>query len=86
MSVAIRRMIGGNVRRLRLDRRLSQRALGTLARMPRGMVSRVECAVENVSIDTIDRLAIGLRVPIAVLLTEAAIPDDPSTEPTAAVA
>jgi transcriptional regulator with XRE-family HTH domain len=65
-----RKIIGWNLRRLRVTRGLSQERLALEAGIDRSYVGRVERGMENVTISTLEALADVLRVPIADLLVE----------------
>ncbi|MBB2963520.1 helix-turn-helix domain-containing protein [Methylobacterium sp. R2-1] len=64
-----RAIIGWNLRRLRVERDLSQERLALAAGIDRAYVGRVERGSENVTISTLEAMAEVLAVPIAVLLT-----------------
>ncbi len=63
-----RRRIAENIRKLRMERGLSQEGLAELADFHRTYVSQLERCVTNVSIDGLERLAMALDVDIRVLL------------------
>ena len=63
-----RRRIAVNVRRLRMERGLSQEGMAELADFHRTYVSQLERCVTNISIDGLERLAIALEVDIIELL------------------
>jgi transcriptional regulator with XRE-family HTH domain len=63
-----RRRIAANVRRLRMERGLSQEGMAELADFHRTYVSQLERCVTNISIDGLERLAIALKVDIVALL------------------
>lgn len=64
----VRRRIAANIRRLRLERGLSQEGMAELADFHRTYVSQLERCVTNISIDGLERLAIALGVDISELL------------------
>lgn len=72
-----RRRISVNLKRLRASRGLSQEELAELADFHRTYVSQLERCVNNVSIDSLERLANALNVDIQALL-------EPTEEPAAA--
>ena len=65
-----RRRIAANVRRLRLERGLSQEGMAELADFHRTYVSQLERCVTNISIDGLERLATALGVDISELLED----------------
>jgi len=64
-----RAIIGWNLRRLRVERGLSQERLALASGIDRAYVGRVERGSENVTITTLETMATALSVPIAELLT-----------------
>ncbi len=75
-----RAIIGWNLRRLRVERGLSQERLALAAGIDRAYVGRVERGSENVTITTLEAMARVLGVPVAALLIEPP-PDAPKPEP-----
>ena len=65
-----RRRIAANVRRLRLERGLSQEGMAELANFHRTYVSQLERCITNISIDGLERLAIALDVDVLDLLAK----------------
>ena len=65
-----RRRIAVNVRRLRMERGLSQEGMAELADFHRTYVSQLERRVTNISIDGLERLAMALDVDITELLKD----------------
>jgi len=74
-----RAIIGWNLRRLRVERGLSQERLALAAGIDRAYVGRVERGSENVTITTLEAMANALSVPVATLLIE---PEAGATKPT----
>ncbi|MGX8010117.1 helix-turn-helix domain-containing protein [Mesorhizobium sp. ORM8.1] len=66
----VRKIIGWNLRKLRVERGLSQERLALVAEIDRSYVGRVERGSENVTTDTLEALAKALGVPAAALLIE----------------
>ncbi len=65
-----RALIGWNLRRLRVAKGLSQERLALLADIDRAYVGRVERGSENVTISTLEAMAVALAVPVAALFIE----------------
>ena len=59
-----RQLVAWNIRKLRVNRGVSQEALATDSGVDRSYVSRVERGLENPSIGVIERFAIALSVEI----------------------
>lgn len=66
--------VGLNLRRLRVERHISQERLAFDAGVDRSYVGGMERGEENPSVDVLDKLAGTLAVPIAELF--APLPDD----------
>lgn len=62
-----RAIIGWNLRRLRVERGLSQERLALAAGIDRAYVGRVERGLENVTINTLEAMARVMFVPVADL-------------------
>ena len=58
----LRRVVAGNVRRLRKDEGLSQEAFADLCNLHRTYIGAIERAERNVSLDNVEKLAAALRV------------------------
>jgi transcriptional regulator with XRE-family HTH domain len=65
--------LGGAIRRIRLEKKLSQEKLAHLAGIDRTYVGQVERGDNNVAILTLSRLAAALDLSIAELAQEANI-------------
>ncbi len=63
-----RAIIGWNLRRLRVERGLSQERLALAAGIDRAYVGRVERGSENVTITTLEEMAVALALPVGDLL------------------
>ena len=63
-----RQRVARNIRRLRMERGLSQEKMAELADFHRTYVSQLERCVTNISVDGLERLAKALGVDITVLL------------------
>ncbi|RWM94038.1 MAG: XRE family transcriptional regulator [Mesorhizobium sp.] len=66
----VRKIIGWNLRKLRVERGLSQERLALAADIDRAYVGRIERGSENVTTDTLAALAEALAVAPAALLAE----------------
>jgi len=69
-GISTRQILAQNLRRIRLEKGLSQEKLGELSRLHRTYVGSVERAERNVSIDNIEALASALEVSVVTLLGE----------------
>ena len=65
---ALRRTLGGNVRRLRRERKLSQEALAFEAEIDRTYVSQIERGVINPSLLVLWKVASALGASVLALL------------------
>lgn len=66
----VRQVFGANVRRIRLERGLSQEDFGFVSGIDRTYVSGVERGIRNPSLMLAAKFAKGLGVPLHVLLME----------------
>lgn len=71
-------LFASNVRRLRLERNLTQELLAEGAGLHTNYISSVERGQRNISIGNIERIACALGVSMAELLTEPEKPRKPS--------
>jgi transcriptional regulator with XRE-family HTH domain len=76
--VDARELLAWNMRRLRVERGLSQEKLALDSAIDRTYVSRLERQIENPSIGIVEKLALTLGVPIAQMFAE---PDQGDTAP-----
>ncbi|PND27041.1 helix-turn-helix transcriptional regulator [Sinorhizobium sp. M4_45] len=65
-----RKIIGWNLRKLRVEKGLSQERLALEAHIDRAYVGRVERGKENVTVATLEALAQVLDVPVGALFVE----------------
>lgn len=65
-----KRIVGWNLRKLRVERGLSQERLALEAKIDRAYAGRIERGQENVTITVLEALALALDVPIARLFFE----------------
>jgi transcriptional regulator with XRE-family HTH domain len=77
-EAAFVRALGACVRMLRLAQRLSQEQLAAMTGLSRPFVCQVERGNHAPNVLNLRRIAVALRVPLAVLVDEAA---DPSPAP-----
>ncbi|WP_062230502.1 helix-turn-helix domain-containing protein [Aureimonas sp. N4] len=70
----VRELIGWNLRKLRVERGLSQERLALAAEIDRSYVGRVERGSENVTVSTLEAFAKVLEVPVAALFEAPAEP------------
>jgi transcriptional regulator with XRE-family HTH domain len=68
--ISTRQILAENLRRIRLEKGLSQEKLGELSGLHRTYVGSVERAERNVSIDNVEALAGALEVSVVTLLGE----------------
>jgi len=73
-----RKIVGWNLRRLRVAQNLSQEQLALEAMIDRAYVGRIERGIENVTLATLDSLIHVLDVPIVELFKE---PKNPTLTP-----
>ena len=66
----VRQVFGANVRRIRLERGLSQEDFGFVSGIDRTYVSGVERGIRNPSLMLAKKFAEGLGVPLHMLLME----------------
>lgn len=76
----IRKVVGRNIRRLRVLQDLSQEKLAVDADIDRTHVSRIERGIENPTVLVLDRIAGALDVDICELLVKPA-PGSPPPKP-----
>lgn len=65
-----RRILGRNVRRLRLQRGWNQEILASAAKLQQGQISSIEAGKSNTTVDVLQRLARALGVPVAELFAD----------------
>lgn len=68
-----RRVVGWNLRRIRVDQHLSIEELAGRAEVDASFVARIERGTANPSIDVIERLAKALKVRLTALVEESAL-------------
>lgn len=67
----VRLRFGKRLRQLRLQRDISQEALGALAGLHRTFISMVERGERNVTLATVEKLAIALKCRMTDLMPDA---------------
>ncbi len=65
----VRKTIGWNLRRLRVDKGLSQERLALEAGIDRSYVGRVERGMENVTVSTLEAISLTLNVHVSELFS-----------------
>ena len=79
-GMQLRWILAENLRRLRLERGLSQEAFADLAGIDRTYVSALERRVYAATVDVIERLAVALSVePFELVKSSSEITQDPAT-------
>jgi transcriptional regulator with XRE-family HTH domain len=68
--LAARRILAHHVRRLRIERQMSQEDLADAAELSQDQISEIENAKHSTTLDNIQRLAFALGVKVAELLRE----------------
>ena len=63
-----RKLVAINLRRIRVQRALTQEALAVDAGLERSYIGRIERSIENPTVDTLDRLATALGIDTCELL------------------
>ncbi|MFZ5682991.1 MAG: helix-turn-helix domain-containing protein [Pseudomonadota bacterium] len=66
-----KRILARNLRRLRLERGLSQDDLAAEAGIRQALVSAIEVATANPTLESLDRLASALKIDMAALFDRA---------------
>ncbi|MEW6394966.1 MAG: helix-turn-helix transcriptional regulator [Pseudomonadota bacterium] len=67
-----KRILARNLRRLRLERGLSQDDLAAEAGLRQALISAIEVGTANPTLDSLDRLVSALKIDLSVLLDRAA--------------
>ena len=65
--LSTKRVLARNLRRLRLERGISQDDLAAEAGMRQALVSAIEVGTANPTLESLDRLAIALKIEFAAL-------------------
>lgn len=68
MAPKIRLTLASNVRKIRMQKGLSQEALGFKCKMPDVYISKIERAILNIGIDNLEKIAKALGVKPSQLL------------------
>lgn len=72
----VRTTIGWNIRRLRVAKGLSQERLALEADVDRSYVGRIERGDENVTISTLEALAMAIGVPVVRFFDEVSVEEE----------
>lgn len=67
--MSVRNRVGTNLARLRRDRQLTQEQLADLSGLSQQFISNLERGKQNATIDTLDALALALRIDVSLLLS-----------------
>lgn len=70
MATSLQVRFGAHLRKIRLDKKISQEALADLAKLHRTYVSSVERGERNVTLETIDKLAKALGISMSRLMPD----------------
>jgi transcriptional regulator with XRE-family HTH domain len=70
MASSLHSRFGANLRKIRLDKGMSQEGLADLAGLHRTYVSSVERGERNVTLETIDKLAKALGISTSKLIPD----------------
>lgn len=65
-----RKNLGKNVKQYRDNHHISQETLGDMTGMPQQSICKIENCQRNVSVDTLDKLSMGMGIPTYQLLME----------------
>jgi len=65
-----RKNLGKNIKQYRDYRHISQEELGDMTGIPQQSICKIEKCQRNVSVDTLDKLSIGMGIPPYQLLME----------------
>jgi transcriptional regulator with XRE-family HTH domain len=68
--MSVRRLVGANIRRLRLERGLSQEKLAFEADLDPSYISHVETGAKSPTITTLEKIASALRVKLVQFFDE----------------
>lgn len=66
----IKALIGKRIKKLRLDKKLSQEKLANIAGLDRTYVTQVENGKRNISIENIEKICIALEITIAYFFSD----------------
>lgn len=70
LRMDVGRRVGANIKRLRREQGISQEELADRAGMHRTFISQIERAVKNPTIQTLDKIAQALGVPLTEIVVE----------------
>ena len=68
MSTSTRHIVALNIRRIRKEQGLSQERLANMAEIHRTYIGAIERGERNITLDSLDKIALALNVSVAELV------------------
>ncbi|MDA7803898.1 helix-turn-helix domain-containing protein [Crocinitomix sp.] len=66
----IQRQIGNNIKRLRVEKKISQEKLAELSDLDRTYIQSIEKGERNISVEVLLKLSVALRVEVTEILKD----------------